>query len=703
MNRFNKYLVLLALTFSIIGYAGKINKAFEALEIFNYFEAKRLFEKAEKKQAVPAKFGLCIIYARNDNPFSNLDSAYNKITSCVEQFEALDFRDKLKYEKKYALDSVLIWRQRDHVSELYFERAIQVNSIFGFQDFIDKVPWSPDLDSAVYMRDNLAFEQAVLSGKSDDYKTFLSNYPGSEFTMEATNKFHKTQYVEQTYSNNFIDYVNFVRSNPDSPYRDDAEDMIFKISTKTGTIEAFRNFIIEFPSNRNVKTAWKRLYNVKMQEIYSSKSIKEFSDDYPDYPFKSDLLKEMNMADKVFYPVKNERGWGYSDKAANLVVDFRFESVEWFSEGLAAVKKDGKYGYINKLGSIVVNPKFDDALPFNEGFAVVEKDELWGLIDRNGEFIVSPTYEDLGVVNEGLFYYQEETYYGFYDTKGIVRLQPQFSEAYDFENGLAVVSKNDYFGLIDLFGTTYIPFKYENLRKYADSAYAAKMNDYWGIINLGGDTLLNFEYDFIGEPKSGYSIVEKDDEFNFINENFEFVFQDWIETYPEYKQMAMFRNGYAKLEYEKGFNLCDTLGNRLFQREAQDVGFYSSLIAMKKKDKWGYVDKKGYKKIEFEYDFAQSFKNETAIVKADPFYGLINTAGDKIIEPIQEELYFMNDSVLVAKRYGRYALLAVTGDTLLNYQYINIEPIDASVVRIEEGEEVFYYNIENNIFIRKEE
>lgn len=703
MNRFIKYLIIIALTSSIIGFAGKLNKAFEALEIFNYFEAKRLFEKVEKNHPVPAKYGLSIIYSRTDNPFSNLDSAYSKITSCVESYSTLDLKDVERYEKKYNIDSISIWKQRDHISDLFYNRALDVNSIFGFQDFIVKNPWSPDKDSAIYKRDKLAFEQAIQSGKSDDYKEFLKAYPGSDFTVQATQEFYKTQYVEQTYTNNFIDYVNFVKGNPESPYRDEAEDRIFEISTETGTVEGFRNFIIEFPSNRNVSLAWKKLYNAKMQEKYSVESIQLFQQEYPDYPFKSDLLKELNMADKVFYPIKNKKGWGYSDKAANLLIDFRFEGVEWFSEGLAAVKKDGKYGYINKLGMTIVNPQFDDALSFNEGFAVVELNDKWGLIDRNGDFIVPLEYDDLGVVHEGLFSYQDGDYYGFFDTKGNIRLQPQFTEAYDFNNGLAVVSKNDYYGLIDLFGTTYIPFKYEDLRKFGDSVYSAQLNDYWGLINLKGDTLLDFKYDFIGGFKSGYSIIEKDDEFNFIDKNYQFVFNEWLETYPEYRQLAIFKNGYAKVEYNTGYNLCDTLGKKLFARDVQDLSFYGQLIAVQKNDKWGFVDKKGLKRIEFEYDYAQSFKNNVAIVKMDPFFGLIDLKGEKLIEPVQEELYFMNDSVLVAKRFGKYALLGINGDTLLNYQYINIEPIDPSVVRIEEGEEVFYYNIENQLFIRKEE
>ena len=49
----------------------KINSAFEALEVYNYFKAKKLFEKKVDNKIVAAPYGLSLIYGRNDNPFYN--------------------------------------------------------------------------------------------------------------------------------------------------------------------------------------------------------------------------------------------------------------------------------------------------------------------------------------------------------------------------------------------------------------------------------------------------------------------------------------------------------------------------------------------------------------------------------------------------------------------------------------------------------
>jgi hypothetical protein len=573
---------------------------------------------------------------------------------------------KLKYEK-LGIDSSEVVRQRDLVSKLYLTRAKEVNSVFAFQDFIDKNKWSTDIDSAIFLRDELAFKTAMHIGGSKDYRSFISTYPNTIFLNEAQALMDEALYKEQTLNNNFIDFVNFVKNYPDSPYRGQAEDKIYQISTNTASIEAYRTFIIDFPSNRNVKQAWKHLYNAKMIEEYSSRNIMSFKEDYPDYPYQKELQAEYNMADKVLLPVRDKGSWGYCDLSGNTIIPAKYESVEWYSEGLAVVRINEKFGYINKLGNLVIPPGFDDALPFSEGHALIEINEKYGMIDRNGDFVIPAEYEDLGVLSNGLCYYQADELYGYFDAKGKVRLEPQFTEAFDFEGDYAVVSKNDYFGIIDQ------------------------------------DTLLSFEYDYIGRPIEGVSIIEKDETYNYFDTSGTILLGNWVDIYPEYRQLGIFKNGYAKIKYEDGFNLIDSSGVKLFRKGVEDIGVFGDLIALKKKGKWGYCDVKGLNKIEHNYSYAYTFHVDKAIVQQDPFYGLINSSGEFIIAPLLEELKMINDSVYLAKSVGEYGLLTDNGDTLLNFQYINIEPIDNLVVKLEEDGNVFYFDLKRLEFIRNEE
>jgi hypothetical protein len=70
------FLVVLFLLFAVTTtHAGIIDKAFEALEMKDYFKAKHLFHKVLDKERIAANYGLCRVHLEQQNPFYNLDSA----------------------------------------------------------------------------------------------------------------------------------------------------------------------------------------------------------------------------------------------------------------------------------------------------------------------------------------------------------------------------------------------------------------------------------------------------------------------------------------------------------------------------------------------------------------------------------------------------------------------------------------------------
>lgn len=65
----NCFLFLLLLTLAKIK-ASKIEKGFEALRVFNYFEAKQLFYKSNPSTLNPySSYGLSLVFYKNNNPF----------------------------------------------------------------------------------------------------------------------------------------------------------------------------------------------------------------------------------------------------------------------------------------------------------------------------------------------------------------------------------------------------------------------------------------------------------------------------------------------------------------------------------------------------------------------------------------------------------------------------------------------------------
>lgn len=95
-----------------------------------------------------------------------------------------------------------------------------------------------------------------------------------------------------------------------------------------------------------------------------------------------------------------------------MVIEPNFDSVLWFSEGLAAVSQDRLWGFIDKEGSFVIEPQFQEANNFCGGRAAVFDGEKWFLIDQSGQpvdFDYSHTGQQEAIFfHEGLATYRIE-------------------------------------------------------------------------------------------------------------------------------------------------------------------------------------------------------------------------------------------------------------------------------------------------------
>lgn len=90
---------------------------------------------------------------------------------------------------------------------------------------------------------------------------------------------------------------------------------------------------------------------------------------------KNPTFEDIKMTSSMEQYIMIKKGgyWGYADKAENEVIQYVYNSVNAFSEGVAAVEKDGKYGFINEAGAIVVSIEYDKVYRFSEGLAAVKK------------------------------------------------------------------------------------------------------------------------------------------------------------------------------------------------------------------------------------------------------------------------------------------------------------------------------------------
>lgn len=100
---------------------------------------------------------------------------------------------------------------------------------------------------------------------------------------------------------------------------------------------------------------------------------------------------------QTLIPYRKGELWGYCTPDKKIVIAPKYESAQWFSDGLAAVAYgcdrdcydlyDGQWAYIDEKGNEVLPFRYDIAYPFNKGAAWVQIDGFWQKINKKGEVL----------------------------------------------------------------------------------------------------------------------------------------------------------------------------------------------------------------------------------------------------------------------------------------------------------------------------
>ncbi|MCL2814441.1 MAG: WG repeat-containing protein [Oscillospiraceae bacterium] len=372
-----------------------------------------------------------------------------------------------------------------------------------------------------------------------------------------------------------------------------------------------------------------------------------------------------------------------------LEPSLEYDFLSPIDEGLFIAEISGKYGIINKAGEVVAPAVYDeigyyieDRNPFyvKNGFIRVVKDYKHGLIDTSGKIIFPLIYDYIGEFHEEMARIGLEGKWGYIDINGNFAIDLIYDGAFDFSEGLAMVKRGDhYFGFIDKTGEIVIPFIYNGISydaEFKNGLIVMRIfEDGYGVIDKTGNIVIPFEY-------SGIQYNHYADEIYFQAGKFDEVNQSARRTsfFDEY--------GEIMLEINDG--------------EYDDIGHLSGgLLAVKKDEKWGYINKAGEIVAPFIYIYTGYFNQGLAVVglggknpRPGNFkikYGMIDTSGKEVV-PCEYDGIFNYDDFTVGE-----AILVMKsipdpgGKTVQKYGYINktgdeiISPIYDDPIRFEYG------------------
>ncbi len=390
-------------------------------------------------------------------------------------------------------------------NKLAFEQAKDKYDLSSFEQFIKQYPNASEAAEARSLYEELLYRTKTADSTSVSYLNFTRQYPNSPYYAEARSNYERILYREKTHDHQLLSYITFTAEYPNSPYLAIAQDSIYYISTRVATRKNYEAFIKKYSPNPHTGEAWIKFFQLSLVP-YTDSTMKNFKSDNPSFPYPGLIDKEESSL-LLDLRIEEDNGlYGYKDSMANkTVIPMQFNDANDFSEGLAAVSRKVNgvelYGFINKYGEVKIPFICRYVEDFINGYAIVangtcENDScLYGAINRIGYPVLPMIYDEVFPFSEKRCLLRKDSLYGFVDNNFNLVIPFKYSDAFSFSNGFAAVGNDSGWKFIDKNGYALTSRYYVKLLPFSEGLAAAEDEDeLWGYIDASGAWVIMPQY-----------------------------------------------------------------------------------------------------------------------------------------------------------------------------------------------------------------
>jgi len=691
------------LFFSLNVFAGKIDRAYEALNVFDYFKAKSIFEELLDKEPVAAPYGLSIIHFRNDNPFHDLALSYKYIVETEINYNKASEKSKNNL-LNFFIDSTQISEHKNKIVLEYWKKAKSSKSVAEIKGFISSFPFFEDIELAKQMRNNLAFDVADSIGTFLSYREFYTSYPSDPRAKKAKLEYEQMLFEEKTANGGLQDYIDFVNIYPDNYFVSMAQNEIYKLSTQDKTISSYKWFVEKFPENHNVKKAYTNIFALSFTDVNDTE-IRDFIKENKKFPYPEKLSEARVLRDLELHKISIRGKWGFVNSKGEIEIHPKYEFENDFSNELALVANEDFIGYINKKGDQVIDFNYDDGSDFIEGVAHVTNGDSVALINKLGYKVLDYNYTYISDAKDGvvLVKRKKDNEYLYYNLVGEKLFDGKmFNYAEVFDNGYAIVGDSLYFGVIDEKGTEVIKISNKRIIRSANNMFRVMdSKSKFGLVSLPLlDTIIEFKYNYIGDVSEGKYAVFTEKKYGYRNSDGSKLTSDRLLRFKQDTIVTKYKGGFAITSYRNKFGVIDSLGKKIYPNIFDKIGEVIAYpIPCSKRGKWGYITKKITMWSPYIYDYAGAFKNGVAIVSKNDKYGVIDTKRKNVIGFRYDLISEFDDKHYLAKENNFYGIIDKSGKEILPFYYSKIEIYKDGMLRLHLFGEYQYYDIKSNTFM----
>lgn len=687
-----KIVSVLLICITVRGFASKISDAYAALYIYDYFKAKSLFFSSLSKFPAESSYGLATIFNRNDNPFSNTDSAAKYIAISRQHF-----KDTATYSS-FHISKQTIAGLASAIAEKGFKKYVSDKDEYKINWFLEHFYFAGELlEKAYYARDEVVLKRYLSFGSSDSMAYFLVRYPETALRQTVIEEAYRFQYLEKVNESDPQQLKAFIKQHNQNPWVATAEAKLFELTKQLHNSDSLYSYIKNYSSALTREDAWKTLYSTSVKD-YSKKELTEFIAKYPDYPYNESVLKEIALAQQILIPLKNaDDAYGFIDTLGHWIIKPMYDDALPFSEGFSAVCRNDSCFYINKEGNRNTEFYYEETENYRNGLAIVKKQNAYYLVNRSGQ-LISKGYQDISASSGNLYVCKLNNLYGAINAKGEIIIPFTYIKLGNFKNGYAYYMSSQY-GLVDIHNIT-LAASWDWISDVDTNKIAiVKKGTRFGLMHVSGRMELEPAFDYIGVCTSGIYLVVKNNLYGFYDANGSCYVTGIEYDYDPGLETDYYTNGkYFKLIKDDEVALVDANG-----RHSINFGTYSNLffakndiIRIQKNNKYGFVDRKLKPVTAVEYDKATDFQNGVALVTKGANSSLIDKSGKVVFTLKNATITDFNGTYYLVKQNELLGLLHTSGKLVLNCEFQTIEELPFGLLRCTKADGLYVFNTHTN-------
>jgi len=417
---------------------------------------------------------------------------------------------------------------------------------------------------------------------------------------------------------------------------------------------------------------------------------------------------------------------GFYKKDGTKLTNPVYESVSDFEQGMAIVKSGGKYGYIDKRGKEIA-PLYQEARFFADGLAAVKEKNKWGVIDETGAYVIAPTYSNAGpAYSDGLLAVRDnKEKWGFIDKEGRTVIPFQYKSVHPLfhESMTTVQAENKLWGFVDNTGNVTAEPQFKAvLTPFSEGLAGVRTIDGKAYAKTDGTIAFMADYDQLYPFEKGIAEVRKGTvSKEHIRRGFPISigigWGHWF--YPRCYHHSHFGwgigfplwwpdYGYEEIipavEVKRGYIdntgkvIAATSNDHVFPATENGILIYNNsrygwvdrkgtyaahtiyrtiipaedakvLLAKDETKKWGMLSMTDGKELApFRYDDLKYKGNGMIAYKEDGRWGLMDTAGTPLTEPLYKSIGNAEDNRIPAKAKDGWLYLDYAGKKAITFE-----------------------------------